>query len=422
MIVKFVLALVAVLLLNATIANWVLQGIDAVGIDLGILGVWLNNVMNVVTGTVIIALLLNFIILRPIRRMVVDIQTFQAGELNHRISIKNEDELGVLSNKLNSLFAEVEKHNQQQEKHAQATEDTVETLDGRLNQLSEKTAEVNEAIESIEAQAQTQLATYEETATITDNMDQGMQQMAAQLQDIASGMSETEQTASKGEHQIEETSEAIQQLSEEAEASNHEIQDLSEEIQKIERIVGVIEDFSEQTNLLALNASIEAARAGESGKGFAVVAEEVRKLAEHSMDATKDIKTSVQSVIGKVEQTVQRASDRVKSMEESASSVGEMRMQFQHIIKDLKASSQQVQTVNRSLQSLSESSSEIQQTVEADTKELEKTTENVSEISTSIEEQLETTEAIRAEVKRFHEALSQNSDVDKKESHTTRAA
>ncbi len=72
---------------------------------------------------------------------------------------------------------------------------------------------------------------------------------------------------------------------------------LGEKSHEIGRILDVIDDLADQTNLLALNAAIEAARAGEHGRGFAVVASEVRKLAERSMTATKDI----QGIIGEIQ-------------------------------------------------------------------------------------------------------------------------
>ena len=82
------------------------------------------------------------------------------------------------------------------------------------------------------------------------------------------------------------------------------IQNLGKRSEEIGSIVEVIDEIADQTNLLALNAAIEAARAGDAGRGFAVVAEEIRKLAERSMEATKEIANVIKQVQSETETAI----------------------------------------------------------------------------------------------------------------------
>jgi len=102
--------------------------------------------------------------------------------------------------------------------------------------------------------------------------------------------------------------------------------------QKISQIVNIINQIADQTNLLALNAAIEAARAGEHGRGFAVVAEEVRKLAEQSSGATKEIYGIVNTIRTGTEKTVESMKEGVNQIEIGARVVQDVNSTFNQII------------------------------------------------------------------------------------------
>ncbi len=121
----------------------------------------------------------------------------------------------------------------------------------------------------------------------------------------------------------------LQRLASESETSAHEVETLAQRADEIGAIVKLIHDVADQTNLLALNAAIEAARAGEAGRGFAVVADEVRKLAERTSTATRDIS----NLVTRIRDDSTRARN---SMETLAQAAGQFSARGQRATEDMK--------------------------------------------------------------------------------------
>jgi methyl-accepting chemotaxis protein len=111
-------------------------------------------------------------------------------------------------------------------------------------------------------------------------------------------------SAAEGARKTHETVEGMGKIKTAMDAVSLRVMDLGKRSEEMGNIVGTIDDIAAQTNLLALNAAIEAARAGEQGRGFAVVADEVRKLAERSSIATKEIATLVGGIQSEVREAV----------------------------------------------------------------------------------------------------------------------
>jgi methyl-accepting chemotaxis protein len=253
--------------------------------------------------------------------------------------------------------------------------------------------QVSRAIDGVASGAQEQAVAVTRSAEITAQMSTAIQQVAANAQAGTAGASEATRTAQAGARTIEQTIEGMQVIRDKVGLSVQSVQEMGKRSEQIGMIVETIDDVASQTNLLALNAAIEAARAGEHGKGFAVVAEEVRKLAESSTQATKEIAALVKGI----QQTV---ADAVRTMEEGAAEVetgvtraGESAQALNSILRAIEAVNQQVDEIAVAAEQMSGSADEmvsamdsVSAIVEENTASTEEMAAGASQVSTSIED------------------------------------
>jgi methyl-accepting chemotaxis protein len=171
------------------------------------------------------------------------------------------------------------------------------------------------------------------------------------------------ETARHGGSIVDDTLGKMRGIAEAVRATAKKVDELGKSSDQIGHIIGVIDDIADQTNLLALNAAIEAARAGEQGRGFAVVADEVRKLAERTTSATKEIAQMIQNIqdetrvavsameagTGQAEEGVKstaQAGDSLKEIIRMAEQVGEM---IAHIATAATQQSSATEQVNQNM-------------------------------------------------------------------------
>ncbi|WP_041903107.1 methyl-accepting chemotaxis protein [Caldibacillus thermoamylovorans] len=166
------------------------------------------------------------------------------------------------------------------------------------------------------------------------------------------------------------------------------VTNLSHKIQDISHITDTIEDIASKTNLLALNASIEAARAGDNGKGFAVVANEVRKLAEQSNQATKQIQEMISLIEAETEKTVLLMGESINQSQELSNSVNATEKEFFQISTAILQTKQAVDSLSQELESLTNQSENITDSINNATSVAEQSAASVEAISTAVDEQI----------------------------------
>ena len=248
------------------------------------------------------------------------------GDLTKRMEVKSNDEVGQMGASLNTFLVKLER--------------IIVDVKGGASAIAVAAQQVASSSSSLSQGTSEQAASAEETTS-------SLEEMGASIQQNSENSRQMEQVAAKGAREAEESGKAV----------NHTVEAMKSITEKIE----IIDEIAYQTNLLALNAAIEAARAGEHGRGFAVVATEVRKLAERSQSAAKEISSLATDSVKVAEHSGKLLNELVPSIQKTAELVQEVaaasREQSAGVVQINKAMAQVDQVTQRSASSAEELSS-----------------------------------------------------------------
>jgi methyl-accepting chemotaxis protein len=202
----------------------------------------------------VVYLLFHRIIVTPLITLKSSMERLAAGNLDHRIESRSNDEVGMLAVSVNTM----------------------------VRKLRDVVADVKSAANNVSAGSQ-------QLSSGAAQLSQGTTEQAASAEEASSSIEEMNATIKQNADNAVQTEKIAMKSSEDTQVSGEAVTEAVIAMRKIAEKTRIIEEIARQTNLLALNAAIEAARAGEAGKGFAVVAAEVRKLAERSQGAAAEI-------------------------------------------------------------------------------------------------------------------------------------
>ncbi|MFC4599176.1 methyl-accepting chemotaxis protein [Cohnella hongkongensis] len=302
----------------------------------------------IVVAATILSILFGYaisqVIARPLRKVVNLVTQVADGDLRNTINLQTKDEIGALSGSIDQMVINL---------RGIAT-----NITNHSHSLSAAAQQISASTEEIASSSSNQASSAQMISELFNELSIAIHSVA-QNTDQASDLSEkTMRVASEGNEIIRSSMESMNEVS-------GKMSRLEDDSQRIGEIIEVIEDIADQTNLLALNAAIEAARAGEQGRGFAVVADEVRKLAERSAEATKQItgiirvmQENTQKSVQAVEESVNYSKRTGESFMQIASMVNEAGQKVSEIAAASEEQAAQSSTVLTSVESISAATEE----------------------------------------------------------------
>lgn len=377
-----------------------------------------------------------------------------AGDLDHNIDIRRDDEVGRLADNFRSMVshlkrmagvsAAVAEGELAVEIEPLSKRDTMATAFSRMARgLREIVRRVRDTASQVAAGANQMAAASEESAKISvqaasaiDEVTSTMHEMSINVQNVvkntqvqASSVAETSASIEQmvasiqrvadtakilldichrsrvevetGITTMEKATEGLNRTSTAIQSSSDIIGLLGKRADNIGKIIEVIDDLAEQTNLLALNAAIEAARAGEHGLGFAVVADEVRKLAEKSTQSTKEIAELIQGIQDEARQAVNNMATSTQMVQEGLLLGLDLNKAFGKISNVVSEVYKFAQEIGAATNEQSSGSSQI-------AKATTRLTEITQEINSSVEEQASGAQGVVRAMEKMREIVQQS--------------
>lgn len=284
-------------------------------------------------------------IINPVRQLLYVFRKLAEGDLTREANALSHDEIAELtetfndtSAKLNAILENVTEHADNVAASASRMYSSSSSIAENANSQSEKTIHAISAIEELNSS----FHDVAKNTSVAAEHAKEVTALAMEGRDVMSG-----------------TIEVMNRISVAVNQSAKKVGELGIRSEQIGNIIQVINDIAEQTNLLALNAAIEAARAGEQGRGFAVVADEVRKLAERTTAATREITEmikGIQSDTGNVVESMESGTKEVNSGVEMANQSGAA---LQHIVTSVNNVTDMVQQIAAAAEEQSQTGTEV---------------------------------------------------------------
>jgi methyl-accepting chemotaxis protein len=350
----------------------------------------------VLLSAAVVLLLINGMVSKPIASFRNLMAQAAEGDFTVRAAVRSKDEIGDLAKSFNSMLDQTSNVIKQTVEAAMRLASTATQVSASTEETAASTTEVATAISEVAAGAGDQGKGVDRMVKTLGALETSVSGAANYINEVAATASKAVDTAVEGKQAMLHASQTMEQLRSTVDKAAASASLLGERSKEITSIVTLINGISAQTNLLALNAAIEAARAGEAGKGFMVVAEEIRKLADQTNQATKEIGRLTEEIQAETEATVSEVKQGTVAVADGQSAVGRASEAFAVIETGSRQSHDELTKLVQTSQDIAEQSRKVVEEVNQIAAITQETSARTEEVAATTEEQSAAVEEIAA--------------------------